>query len=99
MVRGLFRWDEQDTVLAVPEKSVVFLTTNNIEQVLLGCTWPHRHGTWRTCISAAWMRPCLGRTGNLWRGSKGVGLRYGFAHGVRFGLAIPAYLLASVTGS
>jgi hypothetical protein len=41
MVRGLFRRDEQETVLAVLEKSVVFLTPTNIEQVLLGCTWPH----------------------------------------------------------
>jgi hypothetical protein len=41
MVRGLFRRDEQKAVLAVLEKSVVFLTTENIEQVLLGCTWPH----------------------------------------------------------
>src|SRR5208283_2003605 len=41
MVRGLFRRDEQETVLAVLEKSLVFLTPANIEQVLLGCTWPH----------------------------------------------------------
>jgi len=41
MVRGLFRRDEQETVLGVLEKSVVFLTPANIEQVLLGCTWPH----------------------------------------------------------
>jgi len=41
MVRGLFRRDEQETVLAVLERSVVFLTPTNIEQVLLGCTWPH----------------------------------------------------------
>ena len=41
MVRGLFRRDEQETVLAVLEKSLVFLTAANIEQVLLRCTWPH----------------------------------------------------------
>jgi hypothetical protein len=41
MVRGLFRRDEQETVLAVLEKSLVFLTVANIEQGLLGCTWPH----------------------------------------------------------
>ena len=41
MVRGLFRRDEQETVLAVMEKSLVFLTPTNIEQVLLECTWPH----------------------------------------------------------
>jgi hypothetical protein len=43
MVRGLFRRDEQEAVLAVLEKSLVFLTAANVEQVLLGCTWPH---TW-----------------------------------------------------
>jgi hypothetical protein len=41
MVRGFFGRDEQETVLAVLEKSLVFLTPANIEQVLLGCTWPH----------------------------------------------------------
>jgi hypothetical protein len=41
MVRGLFRRDEQEAVLAVLEKSVVFLTPANIEQVLLGCSWLH----------------------------------------------------------
>jgi hypothetical protein len=41
MVRGLFRRDEQEAVLAVLEKSVVFLSPANIEQELLGCTWPH----------------------------------------------------------
>jgi hypothetical protein len=41
MVRGLFRRDEQDAVLAVLEKSVVFLTSDNIEQVLRACTWLH----------------------------------------------------------
>ena len=41
MVRGLFRRDEQEAVLAVLEKSVVFLAAENIEQVLLGCTWLH----------------------------------------------------------
>ena len=35
MVRGLFRRDEQEAVLAVPEKSVVFLTPANTDQVLL----------------------------------------------------------------
>ena len=41
MVRGLFRRDEQEPVLAVLEKSLVFLTATNIERVLRGCTWPH----------------------------------------------------------
>ena len=41
MVRGLFRRDEHEAVLAVLEKSVVFLTPANIEQVLLGCSWLH----------------------------------------------------------
>jgi hypothetical protein len=41
MVRGLSRYDEQESVLAVLEKSVVFLTSGNMEEVLLGCTWLH----------------------------------------------------------
>lgn len=41
MVRGLFRKDEQELVLGVLEKSVVFLTPGNINRVLLKCTWLH----------------------------------------------------------
>lgn len=41
MVRGLFRRDEQEAVLAILGNSVIFLTPTNIEMVLLGCTWPH----------------------------------------------------------
>ncbi|MGC9986909.1 MAG: hypothetical protein ABSF35_25245 [Polyangia bacterium] len=41
MARGLFRRDEQEAVLAVLEKSVVFLTPANIDQVLLQCSWLH----------------------------------------------------------
>lgn len=41
MVRGLFPKIEQDAVLAMLEKSVVFLTPDNIASVLTDCTWPH----------------------------------------------------------
>ena len=40
MVRGLFRRSEQEAVLAVLERSVVFLTPGAIEQVLRGQSWP-----------------------------------------------------------
>lgn len=39
MVRGLFPRAEQDAVLAVLERSVVFLTPANISQVLLKSSW------------------------------------------------------------
>ncbi len=39
MVRGLFRRDEQDIVLATFEKSVVYVTSETIEQILLGHMW------------------------------------------------------------
>ncbi|QDF03369.1 hypothetical protein [Myxococcus xanthus] len=39
MVRGLFPSAEQDAVLAVLERSVVFLTPANISQVLLKSSW------------------------------------------------------------
>lgn len=39
MVRGLFSRVEQDTVLAVLERSVVVLTPANIEGVLRSCMW------------------------------------------------------------
>lgn len=41
MVRGLFPRAEQDTVLATIEKSVVFVTTANIEPLLLGQSFDH----------------------------------------------------------
>lgn len=41
MVRGLFPRVEQDTVLAMLETSVVFLTAENVEPVLLGQTFDH----------------------------------------------------------
>jgi hypothetical protein len=41
MVRGLFRRDEVEAVLAMLEKSVLFLTPDNIVQVLQDCTWLH----------------------------------------------------------
>ncbi len=34
MVRGLFSKEEQDPVLSMSERSVIFLTKNNIEQLL-----------------------------------------------------------------
>ncbi len=40
MVNGLFPRDEQPTVLAMLERSVVFLTPANIEQVLRDCEFP-----------------------------------------------------------
>ena len=39
MVRGLFPKAEQDKVLAALEKSVIFLTQNNIEQLLYEQSW------------------------------------------------------------
>jgi hypothetical protein len=39
MVRGLFPKTEQDPVLAVLERSVIFLTQNNIEQVIYEQSW------------------------------------------------------------
>jgi hypothetical protein len=41
MVRGLFPRVEQDVVLATLEKSVVFLTSTNIEPLLLGSGFDH----------------------------------------------------------
>jgi hypothetical protein len=41
MVRGLFARSEQEAVLSVVERSVVFLTAGNIEQVLLDADWHH----------------------------------------------------------
>jgi hypothetical protein len=40
MVRGLFPRREQDLVLPVLLRSVVFLSPGNIESVLVKCTWP-----------------------------------------------------------
>jgi hypothetical protein len=39
MVRGLFPPAEQDVMLRVLERSVVFLTPDRVESILLGCTW------------------------------------------------------------
>ena len=39
MVRGLFPNAEQDAMLRVLERSVVFLIPERIESILLGCTW------------------------------------------------------------
>lgn len=40
MVRGLFPRAEQDAVMALVEKSVVFLTPSNIEELLREARWP-----------------------------------------------------------
>jgi len=40
MIRGLFPRAEQDAVLALVERSVVFLTPNNIEAALRASRWP-----------------------------------------------------------
>jgi len=60
MVRGLFRRDEQEAVLAVLEKSVVFLAPTNIEQVLLGCTWPSTAWTLANLYLDSIKAPLLG---------------------------------------
>jgi hypothetical protein len=39
MVRGLFRRAEQDTVIEVVARSVIFLTGENIERILRDCRW------------------------------------------------------------
>jgi hypothetical protein len=39
MIRGLFPRAEQETVLALVERSVVFLTPSNIDATLRGCDW------------------------------------------------------------
>jgi len=41
MVRGLFPRSEQEIVLAALERSVVFLTPENIEDILRDTPWPH----------------------------------------------------------
>lgn len=40
MVRGLFPRSERDAVLALLERSVVFLTPDNIDELLRGQSWP-----------------------------------------------------------
>jgi hypothetical protein len=39
MIRGFFPRAEQETVLALVERSVVFLTPSNIDATLRGCDW------------------------------------------------------------
>ena len=58
MVRGLFPKAEQDTVLSLLERSVVFLTSETIGPTLLGCEW----------LSSAW------KLANLYLGSVGAEL-------------------------
>lgn len=56
MVRGLFPRREQQTVLSLFDKSLVFLTPDNIERVLTGMTW----------MGTAW------QVSNLYLGSLGL---------------------------
>jgi hypothetical protein len=58
MVRGLFPEVEQEVMLGVLERSVVFLAPDHVESILLGCTW----------LRTAW---CLA---NLYLGSVGAEL-------------------------
>lgn len=41
MVRGLFPPPEQEVMLRVLERSVVFLTPERVESILVGCVWLH----------------------------------------------------------
>lgn len=41
MVRGLFPAPEQEVMLRVLERSVIFLTPDRVGSILLGCTWLH----------------------------------------------------------
>ena len=52
-VRGLFRRSDQERMLAVLTRSVVFLSPDRVESILLGCTW----------VSSAW------QLANLYLGS------------------------------
>ncbi len=45
MVRGLFARNEQDIVLATFEKSVVYVTSDTIESILLNQRWDHSRWT------------------------------------------------------
>ncbi len=58
MVRGLFPRAEQDAVLALVERSVVFVTPQSVESVLSGCDW----------LSSAW------KIANLYLASVGAEL-------------------------
>ena len=61
MVRGLFPKVEQDLVLAMLERSVIFVTGANIESLLLEAPLMALRGRSRTCTSQALARSCLGR--------------------------------------
>lgn len=58
MVRGLFPPTEQEVILRVLERSVVFLTPDRVGSILLGCTW----------LNTAW------NLANLYLGSLGAEL-------------------------
>ena len=58
MIRGLFKRAEQDAVLSLVERSVVFVTPDNIEDMLRGASW--RRSAWDVA--------------NLYLGAAGAGL-------------------------
>lgn len=64
MVRGLFPRPEQDLVLALLERSVVFVTGANIESLLLQRAFDSSAWNPRTCTSQALARSCSGMAGH-----------------------------------
>ena len=62
MVRGLFPRAEQDLVLAMLERSVVFLTSANIEPLLLECAFDGSAWTLANLYLASVGRSCSERT-------------------------------------
>ena len=61
MVRGLFPRAEQDAVLATFEKSVVYVTSDTIEPIILQQMWDRSRGPSRTCTSSVSARSCSGK--------------------------------------
>jgi hypothetical protein len=61
MVRGLFARIEQEIVLAMLEKSVVFVTRSNIEPILRECSYEHTAwnlaNLYLTCVGAPLLGP------------------------------------------
>jgi hypothetical protein len=61
MVRGLFPRAEQEAVLAMLEKSVVFITSANIEEFLHGCSFDHTARTLANLYVASFGAELLSR--------------------------------------
>ena len=61
MVRGLFPAAERETILRLLENSVVFLTSNNIGDVLAGVTWHHTAWNLANLYLGSIGAECLGR--------------------------------------